>query len=60
MLKPKSRRGESSIITTLILTGTILALGIILMSYFSGTSAIRESDYFDQTVESVQNIQERF
>ncbi len=60
-MKPsKSNRGDSSIIATLILTSVVIAIGIMLMSFFSGSSAIRESDYFDQTMESVQKNEERF
>jgi len=33
---------------------------MVLLSYFSSVNAIRESDYLEQTVESVQKIQERF
>ncbi len=59
-MKLKSRRGDSSIITTLLLTSVVIAIGIVLMSFFSGTNTIRQNDYFDQTLESVHNIQERF
>lgn len=55
-----SRRGDSSVITTLLLTSVVIAIGIVALSTMAGTNSIRESDYFDQTTESVQKIQERF
>ena len=60
VMKLKSTRGDSSIITTLLLTSVVIAIGIVLLSFFAGTNTIRENDYFDQTVESVQSIRERF
>lgn len=60
MMKLRSRKGESSIVATLILTAVVIAIGITLLGYFSGTNAIRQTEYFDQTLESVQKIEERF
>ena len=60
VMKLKSRKGDSSILTTLLLTSVVIAIGIVALSTLAGTNSIRESDYFDQTLESVQKIEERF
>ncbi len=59
-LRHYRRRGMSSILTSLLMTAVVLSIGISAWGYAHSASSKMSSDYFEEVMESVHNIRERF
>ena len=59
-LRHYRRRGMSSVLTSLLMTAVVLSIGIGVWGYAQSASSRMSSDYFEEVMESVHNIRERF
>ena len=56
----EKRRGYSDVISSLILTAVVITVGLSVWGYAASASSVMSTDYFEEVMVSVQNIQERF
>lgn len=54
------KRGISPIISSLMLTAIVIALGITVWATTSGSSSIMKKDYFNEVTDSIYTIKERY
>ncbi|MEE8354843.1 MAG: archaellin/type IV pilin N-terminal domain-containing protein [Candidatus Bathyarchaeia archaeon] len=54
------RRGMTSVLTTVLMVAVVISIGVSVWGFASSASAIMRSDYFDEVMESVYSIKERF
>ena len=54
------RRGVSPVLSSVILSAMVLVIGASVWSVATGASSVITSNYFEDVMESVENIKERF
>jgi len=54
------KRGVAPVISTIILSAVVIAIGGMVWSYTQSAATVISSDYFDEVMESVENVKERF
>ena len=55
-----TRRALSDVISSILLTAAVLAVGGTLWSYANGASSVVASQYHDESMELISQIKERF
>jgi len=55
-----NRKGSSSVISTVIMVAVVISIGIGIQGMASSAATIMRSDYFDNVMDSVYHIKERF
>lgn len=55
-----NRRGLTPVVSNILMCAVVLVIGASVWGVASGASSIMRSDYFDEVMESVQKIDERF
>jgi len=56
----KRRRGMSSVLTTIMMVAVVISIGVGVWGFASSAATVMRSDYFDEVMESVYTIKERF
>ena len=56
----KRRRGMSSVLTTIMMVAVVISIGMGVWGFASSAATVMRSDYFDEVMESVYTIKERF
>lgn len=56
----KNRRGVSPIISSVILSAVVIAIGASVWSVTDSAASVMQNDYYEGVMESVENIKERF
>jgi hypothetical protein len=56
----KNRRGMSPIISSVILSAVVIAIGASVWSVTDSAASVMQNDYYEGVMESVENIKERF
>lgn len=56
----RGRRGLSPIVSSVILTAMVLVIGASVWGVTSGASSVIQNNYYEEVVESVDKIKERF
>ncbi len=54
------RRGMTSVLTTIMMVAVVISIGVSVWGFASSASAVMRTDYFDEVMESVYKIKERF
>jgi len=54
------KRGVSSVLTTVLMTAVVLSIGIGVWQFTNSAATVMRMDYFEDVMESVDNIKERF
>ena len=54
------RRGMSSVLTTVLMCAVVISIGVSVWGFAGSAATIMRSDYFDEVMESVYKIKERF
>ena len=55
-----SKRGLSPVISSIVLTAMVLVIGARVWGFASGASSVIQNNYYEEVVESVDKIKERF
>jgi flagellin-like protein len=55
-----ARRGFSSVLTSVIMVGVVLSIGISVWGVAHSAATVMRSDYYDGVIESVYKVKERF
>ena len=58
--RKKDERGISPVISSVILSAMVLVIGVSVWSVATSASSAISSSYFEEVMESVENIKERF
>ena len=56
----RTRRGFSSVLTSVIMVAVVLSIGISVWGVAHSAATVMKNDYFDDVMESVYKIKERF
>lgn len=56
----RKKRGVSPIIASIILAAMVMVIGATVWSVATSASSVISSNYYDEVMESVENIKERF
>lgn len=56
----RSRRGLTPVVSSIIMCAVVLVIGASVWGVASSASSIMQTDYFDEVMESVEKIKERF
>ena len=56
----RSRRGVTPVVSSIIMCAVVLVIGTSVWGVASSASSIMQTDYFDEVMESVEKIKERF
>ena len=56
----RNKRGITPVVSSIILCAVVIVIGASVWGVASSASSIMRSDYFDDVMESVENIKERF
>ncbi len=54
------RRGMTSVLTMILMCAVVISIGVSVWGFASSAATIMRSDYFDEVMESVYKIKERF
>lgn len=54
------RRGMSSVLTTILMCAVVISIGVSVWGFAGSAATIMRTDYFDEVMESVYKIKERF
>ncbi len=54
------RRGMTSVLTTILMVAVVISIGVSVWGFASSSATIMRIDYFDEVMESVYKIKERF
>ncbi len=54
------RRGMTSVLTMILMCAVVISIGVSVWGFASSAATIMRSDYFDEVMESVYTIKERF
>ncbi len=54
------RRGMTSVLTTILMCAVVISIGVSVWGFASSAATVMRSDYFDEVMESVYKIKERF
>ena len=54
------RRGMSSVLTTILMCAVVISIGVSVWGFASSAATVMRADYFDEVMESVYKIKERF
>ncbi len=54
------RRGMSSVLTTILMCAVVISIGVSVWGFASSAATVMRTDYFDEVMESVYKIKERF
>ncbi len=54
------RRGMTSVLTTILMVAVVISIGVSVWGFANSASAVMRTDYFDEVIESVYKIKERF
>jgi flagellin-like protein len=55
-----ARRGLSSVLTSVLMVAVVITIGISVWGYTHSAATVMRSDYYDDVIESVYKIKERF
>jgi flagellin-like protein len=56
----RTRRGFSSVLTSVIMVAVVLSIGISVWGVANSAATVMRNDYYDDVIESVYKIKERF
>ncbi len=56
----RGKRGLSPVISSVILAAAVLAIGISVWTFATGSSGVIQESYCDEVIESAEKVQERF
>ena len=56
----RSRRGLTPVVSSIIMCAVVLVIGVSVWGVASSSSSIMQTDYFEEVMESVEKIKERF
>ena len=56
----RASRGFSSVLTSILMCAVVLSIGISVWGFTHGAATVMRSDYYDEVMESVYKIKERF
>jgi len=56
----RASRGFSSVLTSILMCGVVISIGISIWGFTHGAATVMRSDYYDEVMESVYKIKERF
>ena len=56
----RGKRGLSPVISSIVLTAMVLVIGASVWGFASGASSFIQNNYYEEVVESVDKIKERF
>ena len=54
------RRGMSSVLTTILMCAVVISIGVSVWGFAGSAATVMRTDYFDEVMESVYKIKERF
>jgi len=54
------KRGVSTVLTSVLMTAVVLSIGIGVWQFTNSAATVMRMDYFEDVMESVDNIKERF
>ncbi len=54
------RRGMTSVLTTIMMVAVVISIGVSVWGFASSAATVMRADYFDEVMESVYAIKERF
>ncbi len=54
------RRGFSSVLSTVLMVAVVISIGVSVWGFGNGAASVMRTDYFDNVMESVYKIKERF
>ncbi len=54
------RRGMTSVLTTIMMVAVVISIGVSVWGFANSAATVMRSDYFDEVMESVYKIKERF
>ena len=54
------RRGMSSVLTAVLMTAVVISIGMSVWGFAGSAATVMRTDYFDEVMESVYKIKERF
>ncbi len=54
------RRGMSSVLTTVLMCAVVISIGVSVWGFAGSAATVMRTDYFDEVMESVYKIKERF
>jgi hypothetical protein len=54
------RRGMSSVLTTVLMCAVVISIGVSVWGFTNSAATVMRSDYFDDVMDSVYKIKERF
>ena len=54
------RRGMTSVLTTILMVAVVISIGVSVWGFANSAATVMRSDYFDEVMESVYKIKERF
>ena len=56
----RASRGFSSVLTSILMVGVVISIGISIWGFTHSAATVMRSDYYDEVMESVYKIKERF
>jgi len=56
----RASRGFSSVLTSILMCGVVISIGISIWGFTHSAATLMRSDYYDEVMESVYKIKERF
>lgn len=56
----RASRGFSSVLTSVLMVAVVITIGISVWGYAHSAATVMRSDYYDEVIESVYKIKERF
>jgi len=56
----RASRGFSSVLTSILMVGVVITIGISIWGFTHSAATVMRSDYYDKVIESVYKIKERF
>jgi len=56
----RASRGFSSVLTSILMCGVVISIGISIWGFTHSAATVMRSDYYDEVIESVYKIKERF
>jgi flagellin-like protein len=60
MFSTRMRKGFSSVLTSILMVAVVLSIGISIWGFTHSAATVMRSDYYDDVMESVYKIKERF
>ena len=60
MFSARMRKGFSSVLTSILMVAVVVSIGISVWGFTHSAATVMRNDYYDEVIESVYKIKERF